>query len=39
VVEREPIPLGHRQVVKKYFELVRPSNAGAAEKKASKPEK
>ncbi|MDB5311147.1 MAG: hypothetical protein JWO38_5349 [Gemmataceae bacterium] len=26
VVESEPIPLGHRQTVKKYFELIRPSN-------------
>ncbi len=28
VLEGEPIPLGHRQTVKKYFELIRPSNAG-----------
>ena len=27
VVEGEPIPLGHRQTVKKYFELIRPSNS------------
>ena len=27
VLEGEPIPLGHRQTVKKYFELIRPSNA------------
>jgi hypothetical protein len=27
VLEAEPIPLGHRQMVKKYFELIRPSNA------------
>lgn len=26
VLEGEPIPLGHRQTVKKYFELIRPSN-------------
>jgi hypothetical protein len=26
VVEGEPIPLGHRQMVKKYFELIRPTN-------------
>jgi hypothetical protein len=25
VLEGEPIPLGHRQMVKKYFELIRPS--------------
>ena len=29
VVDSEPIPLGHRQTVKKYFELIRPSNADA----------
>ena len=29
VLEAEPIPLGHRQMVKKYFELIRPSNADA----------
>jgi hypothetical protein len=33
VLEGEPIPLGHRQMVKKYFELIRPSNADATEKK------
>jgi hypothetical protein len=32
VVDGEPIPLGHRQMVKKYFELIRPSNSDAAEK-------
>jgi hypothetical protein len=39
VVEGQPIPRGHRQVIKKYFELIRPSSADAADKKASKPEK
>jgi hypothetical protein len=29
VLEGEPIPLGHRQTVKRYFELIRPSNADA----------
>ncbi len=29
VLEGEAIPLGHRQMVKKYFELIRPSNADA----------
>jgi uncharacterized protein YoxC len=29
VIEGEPIPLGHRQMVKRYFELIRPSNADA----------
>ena len=32
VVDGEPIPLGHRQMVKKYFELIRPSNGDMAEK-------
>ncbi|HSQ57656.1 MAG TPA: hypothetical protein VLM40_18180 [Gemmata sp.] len=27
VIDGEPIPLGHRQTVKKYFELIRPSNS------------
>jgi hypothetical protein len=31
VVEGEPIPLGHRQMVKKYFELIRPSNSDTPE--------
>jgi hypothetical protein len=39
VLDSEPIPLGHRQMVKKYFELIRPSNADTAEKKAAQPEK
>jgi hypothetical protein len=26
VLDAEPIPLGHRQMVKKYFELIRPAN-------------
>jgi hypothetical protein len=38
VLEGEPIPLGHRQMVKKYFELIRPSSADA-EKKEARPEK
>jgi hypothetical protein len=37
VVDGEPIPLGHRQTVKKYFELIRPSNADAVEKKDAEP--
>jgi hypothetical protein len=32
VVEGEPIPIGHRQIVKKYFELIRPSNGDMTEK-------
>jgi hypothetical protein len=39
VLEGEPIPLGHRQMVKKYFELIRPSGNGSSEKEAAKPEK
>jgi hypothetical protein len=39
VLEGEPIPLGHRQMVKKYFELIRPSNSDPAEKKVAPSEK
>ncbi len=40
ILESEPIPLGHRQTVKKYFESIRPSNGDAFEKKDEpKPEK
>jgi hypothetical protein len=39
VVEGEPIPLGHRQMVKRYFELIRPSSSDTPEKKAGQPEK
>jgi hypothetical protein len=40
VLESEPIPLGHRQTVRKYFEMIRPSTADAFEKKDEpKPEK
>jgi hypothetical protein len=38
VVDGEPIPLGHRQMVKRYFESIRPSNSDMAEKPAA-PEK
>ncbi len=31
VLESEPIPLGHRQTVKKYFEMIRPSGTDAFE--------
>jgi hypothetical protein len=27
VLEAEPIPLGHRQTIRRYFELIRPKNA------------
>jgi hypothetical protein len=33
VLEGEPIPLGHRQMVKKYFELIRPANGDDTIKK------
>src|SRR5438552_18213403 len=33
VLEAEPIPLGHRQTVKKYFELIRPSSNDAVSEK------
>jgi hypothetical protein len=38
VLEGEPIPLGHRQIVKKYFELIRPSSSDPAEKKTIPPD-
>jgi hypothetical protein len=31
VIESEPIPLGHRQMVKRYFEMIRPSNGDPAQ--------
>ncbi len=35
VLDSEPIPLGHRQTIRKYFELIRPSNGdGEGEKDA-----
>ena len=39
VIDAEPIPLGHRQMVKRYFESIRPSNGDAADKPAAPPEK
>ncbi len=39
VIEAEPIPLGHRQVVKRYFELIRPSSADGADKNSPRSEK
>jgi hypothetical protein len=38
VIDGEPIPIGHRQMVKKYFEMIRPSGADMADKPAT-PEK
>jgi hypothetical protein len=37
VLEGEPIPLGHRQMVKKYFELIRPSNDDTPKKTENNP--
>jgi hypothetical protein len=31
VLDSEPIPLGHRQTIRKYFELIRPQNADTPE--------
>jgi hypothetical protein len=28
VLDSEPIPLGHRQTIRRYFELIRPQNSG-----------
>jgi hypothetical protein len=40
VLEGEPIPLGHRQMVKKYFELIRPSKTDSViDKKGVEPAK
>jgi hypothetical protein len=35
VLDSEPIPLGHRQTIRRYFELIRPQNS---EEPAGKPE-
>ncbi len=35
VLDSEPIPLGHRQTIRRYFELIRPRNSDADEKKDS----
>jgi hypothetical protein len=32
VLDSEPIPLGHRQTIRKYFELIRPQNDDGADK-------
>ena len=37
VLESEAIPLGQRQLIRKYFELIRPTNSEMAEKAAEKP--
>ena len=39
VIDGEPIPLGHRQMVKKYFELIRPSGSDTPEKPATPEQK
>ncbi|HTU17046.1 MAG TPA: hypothetical protein VMG10_03220 [Gemmataceae bacterium] len=33
VLDSEPIPLGHRQTIRRYFELIRPTNSDLDEKK------
>jgi hypothetical protein len=33
VLDSEPIPLGHRQTIRRYFELIRPQNSDTPEKK------
>jgi hypothetical protein len=33
VLDSEPIPLGHRQTIRRYFELIRPQNSDMPEKK------
>ena len=30
VLDTEPIPLGHRQAIRKYFELIRPQGGDAS---------
>jgi hypothetical protein len=39
VLEGEPIPLGHRQTVKRYFESIRPANSDTDKDKKAEPEK
>ncbi|HTU91682.1 MAG TPA: hypothetical protein VMF69_16480 [Gemmataceae bacterium] len=33
VLDSEPIPLGHRQTIRRYFELIRPTNSDKNDKK------
>jgi hypothetical protein len=37
VLDSEPIPLGHRQTIRKYFELIRPQNGEGATEKTPSP--
>jgi hypothetical protein len=39
VLEGEAIPLGQRQMIRKYFELIRPQNGDLADKPAEKDKK
>ena len=32
VLDSEPIPLGHRQIIRTYFQKIRPQDADAVEK-------
>ena len=38
VLESEPIPLGHRQTIRRYFELIRPESAQVDEVLDATPE-
>ena len=35
-LDAEPVPLGHRQAIRRYFELIRPPGAEADKKDSSK---
>ena len=35
VLDSEPIPLGHRQTIRRYFELIRPQNADLNDPKSA----
>jgi hypothetical protein len=37
VLDSEPIPLGHRETIRRYFELIRPQNADRDETKTPQP--
>jgi hypothetical protein len=36
VLDSEPIPLGHRQTIRRYFELIRPQETGEDTKQKAK---
>src|SRR5262249_21754942 len=37
VLDSEPIPLGHRETIRKYFELIRPQNGETEKETPAKP--